>query len=134
MVGLAKRAQTAMNDINEKTEATPDKPATATRRWKRYRVDLRLKITNQIAGRNTVVFGQGNDVSEGGMSAYIPAEFVVGESVMIELTLPYSKQPILLQALVRSRNGFRYGLEYTEISDADRDQMARSLKAIALVQ
>ena len=44
------------------------------RRWKRFRVDLRLKITTARNGQRAFSFGQGSDVSEGGMAAYIPAE------------------------------------------------------------
>jgi hypothetical protein len=106
------------------------------RRWPRYKVDLRLKVTLPqkpgAAGRN-FTFGQGSDVSEGGMAAYIPSELNVGEVVGIEFVLPYSKETISLRAEVRNRNGFRYGLEYVLISEAHQALMRKSLQTLALM-
>lgn len=109
---------------------------TTIRRWKRYRVDVRLKITSWKDGAKSIVFGQGSDVSEGGMAAYIPAELDKGENVDIEFTLPYgaSKEPVVLKATIRNRNGFRYGLEYVLVTEKVRESLLRSLKALELVQ
>ena len=106
------------------------------RRWKRHRVDVRLKIIHWKDGAKAIVFGQGSDISEGGMAAYVPAEFAKDDNLELEMVLPYSasKDPLLLKAVVRNRNGFRYGLEYVGVTDAVRESMARSLKALELVQ
>jgi hypothetical protein len=104
------------------------------RRWKRFRVDLRIKVTTARNGQRAFSFGQGSDVSEGGMAAYIPAELELGEAVEVEIKLPYSKNPILMKSTVRNRNGFRYGLETVLIDEADREQLRKSLKALSLVQ
>jgi hypothetical protein len=103
------------------------------RRWPRYRVELRLKVFLPRSEGRGFTFAQGSDVSEGGMAAYIPAEIEVGEIVGIEAALPYSKQEIALRAQVRNKNGFRYGLEYVLISEDHREQLRKSLKALALM-
>jgi hypothetical protein len=110
----------------------PKKSVAAERRWPRYKVDLRLKVMMQRGGRN-FTFGQGSDVSEGGMAAYIPAELEVGELVSVEVTLPYSKETVTLKAEVRNKNGFRYGLEYILISDENRELLRKSLNTLALM-
>lgn len=107
------------------------------RRWPRYKVDLRLKVTlpqnpGAAAGRN-FTFGQGSDVSEGGMAAYIPSELNVGDVVGVEFVLPYSKETISLRAEVRNRNGFRYGLEYVLISSDHQQLLRKSLQTLALM-
>lgn len=109
---------------------------TTIRRWKRYRVDVRLKVTYWKQGVKTVAFGQGSDVSEGGMAAYIPAELTKGENVDLELLLPYgaSKEPVTIKAAVRNRNDFRYGMEYVLVTESVRESLLRSLKALELVQ
>jgi PilZ domain len=106
------------------------------RRWKRYHVDLRLRITHWKDGAKAVVFGQGSDISEGGMAAYIPAEFAKDDNLDVEIVLPYSamKDPVLIKTVVRNRNGFRYGLEYVLVTDHVREALVRSLKALELVQ
>lgn len=86
----------------------------------------------QRGGRN-FTFGQGSDVSEGGMAAYIPAELEIGELVSIEVTLPYSKETVTLKAEVRNKNGFRYGLEHMLISDENRELLRKSLSTLALM-
>ncbi len=107
------------------------------RRWPRYKVDLRLKVTlpqnpAAAAGRN-FTFGQGSDVSEGGMAAYVPSELNVGDVVALEFVLPYSKETISLRAEVRNRNGFRYGLEYVLISSDHQQLMRKALHTLALM-
>jgi hypothetical protein len=104
------------------------------RRWNRYKVDLRLKVTlpTGTQGRN-FTFGQGSDVSEGGMAAYIPSELNVGDVVGLEVVLPYTKETITMRAEVRNRNGFRYGLEYVLISEDHLALLRKSLHALALM-
>jgi hypothetical protein len=103
------------------------------RRWPRYKVDLRLRVLLQTNDSRGHTFGQGSDVSEGGMSAYIPSELQVGQVVGIEVVLPYSSEPVEIRAEVRNKNGFRYGLEYVLISEAHREQLRKSLRTLALM-
>jgi hypothetical protein len=104
------------------------------RRWERFTVDIRMKASFRRNGMPLTVFGRGSDVSQGGMAAYIPSELTVGTSVDLELSLPYvsGEQPIRIVAMVRNRNGFRYGLEYMALSDVDRERLLKSLRALSL--
>lgn len=113
---------------------TDEEDPKGKRRWKRFRVDLRLKVTTLRNGQRAFSFGQGSDVSAGGMAAYIPAELDLGEMVEVEIKLPYSKELLLMKCAVRNRNGFRYGLECVLINESDREQLTKSLKALSLVQ
>jgi hypothetical protein len=110
-----------------------DDPANK-RRWKRFRVELRIKVTSERNGQRAFAFGQGSDVSEGGMAAYIPAELDLGEMVDLEVKLPYAKEMVRMKARVQNRSGFRYGLEYILVNALDREQLLKSLKALSLVQ
>jgi hypothetical protein len=109
---------------------------TTIRRWERYHLELRFKATMTKEGKRIVLFGQGTDVSEGGMAAYIPTELAVSDVVELELALPYltGQQPLRIRAVVRNRNGFRYGLEYTSLASADREMLLKCLKALSLTQ
>ena len=122
-------------DIKFKCMETSDNFASDDlRRWQRFKVDLRIKVSYQSDGKRLIVFGRGSDVSSGGMSAYIPADLVAGETVELELTLPYSPHPIKINAMVRNRADFRYGLEYGQLSKEYEQLLTRSLSALALVQ
>lgn len=109
-------------------------PNLNTRRWERFRVELRIKAVYQRDGQEATVFGQGQDVSEGGMAAYLPVELSPGDVIELELTPPYAKRGIFVRASVRNREGYRYGLEYLHIAPVDRELLMRSIKALALVQ
>ena len=104
------------------------------RKWKRYRVEMRLKIFLQKDGPLKFTFAQGSDISEGGLAAYIPLELSPGESVEIEFVFPYSKATIRVVANVVNKNGFRYGMAYSKIADSDREILLKALKTLELTQ
>jgi c-di-GMP-binding flagellar brake protein YcgR len=109
---------------------------TTVRRWDRYHVDIRFKAILTKYKNPVVLFGQGTDVSEGGMAAYIPTVLAVSETIELEFALPYlsGQKPIHIRAVVRNCNGFRYGLEYVSLTDADRELLLKSLTALSLAQ
>ena len=86
------------------------------RRWDRHKVDLRLRITtSQAAGAGSCI-GRAHSLSLGGLGAYIPATLSLGTEVGLTLTLPNSSSELKLKARVRSCDGFRYGLEFFDLS------------------
>jgi hypothetical protein len=111
-----------------------DQQYSVARRFKRYKVEVRVKVSLVRDGEHSLLYGQGSDVSEGGFAAYLPSEFAVGEVLDAELRLPYTKAPIQVKVAVRNRNGFRYGLEIVHIETQERETLARSLKALSLIQ
>jgi PilZ domain-containing protein len=87
----------------------------ALRRWTRYKIDIRLKVSFSEDGRQASAFGRANSLSRGGLGAYIPCTIPVGATVGLELTFPYSSTEAKLEAIIRSCEGFRYGLEFTRV-------------------
>jgi len=104
------------------------------RRHSRRDIDVRIKIAISNNGLQTYVYGRGTDIAEGGMAAYISMEMTVGSRIKMEVQLPYSQMPLKIGATVRNRHGFRYGLEFTTLSDKDRDIIRRACHALSLVQ
>ncbi len=105
------------------------------RRYRRYRVDLRLRLLTGPANNNKIIFARVSNISEGGMRVFVPAELVLGELVTLELMLPYSEQKVLIRGVLRNREGFSYGVEYAvSTTTAEREQISRACKALALVQ
>ena len=105
------------------------------RKSPRYRVDIRLKVITGIAVQGRAIFGRGSDISEGGMRVFVPADLAIGETITLELTLPYSDQKLLIRGVLRNRLGFSYGVEYSaSTSLTERQNIARACKALALVQ
>ena len=93
-----------------------DSQASEGRRWERHKIDVRLKVSSATEGGATSpVFGRGNSLSHGGLGAYIPSSIPVGATIDLELTFPHSTKEVKLKAVVRSCEGFRYGLEFVEV-------------------
>src|SRR5215470_18360917 len=92
-------------------------PGPEARRWPRHKIDVRLKVSFLTQGENTDAFGRANSLSRGGMGAYIPCSIPLGETVSLELTFPYTSTEARLEAVIRSCEGFRYGLEFVRLSD-----------------
>ena len=100
------------------------------RRWSRHKIDIRLKVTAiQEDGVKVTVNGRSNTISEGGMGAYIPASIPVGAHINLELTFPYSSNEVRVKAIVRSCEGFRYGLEFTQVPREIQQTIVKSCLA-----
>jgi hypothetical protein len=95
------------------------------RRWTRYKIDVRLKISFPEEGKPASAFGRANSLSRGGLGAYIPCSIPVGTSVNLELRFPYSHAEARLEAVIRSCQGFRYGMEFTRVPSDVQTMLAR---------
>jgi len=118
----------------EKPAVEPEASWEEFRRYPRRGLDVRIKIAINNNGVQTYVYGRGNDIAEGGMAAYVSMEMAIGSRVKMEVQLPYSQQPLKIVATVRNRHVFRYGMEFTMVSDKDREIIKRACHALSLVQ
>jgi hypothetical protein len=86
---------------------------TGARRHPRFRLEVDVRITSKTCG---VLQGRSVDISESGVSAMLKIEVPVGELVELQFTLPHG--PVAVYAMVRQRNAFRYGFQFTEAPEA----------------
>jgi hypothetical protein len=103
-----------------------------TRRFERVRVKLHIRVHRVVNGASGVSDGQAQDVSEAGIGAYIPDDFHVNETVKVEVVLPFGTRPIVFDAVVRDVKGFRFGFEFLNVKEADRETLRSSLAAFAV--
>lgn len=80
-----------------------------TRRWERLPVDLPVRVVTSKGFSTTVVEGRGTEMSQGGMMLYAGILLNPGDLLEIEIDTP---TPSRIPAIVRSRNGFCFGLEF----------------------
>jgi PilZ domain len=85
------------------------------RRMERANYDQPLTV---IAD-DTTYYGRIRDISEQGIGAIIPAALELGTQIALEFLL--GSQTFQLQATVRQRNGVRYGFEFSQLSQAERE-------------
>lgn len=103
----------------------------AERQWPRFKVDFSVKLIAG-AGVKTTVQGRAQDLSEGGLAVYASVEFQEGQQVQIEFTPPFCRRPIEVFAIVRDRDGYRYGLEFRKLSQHASEDLSRACRALAL--
>lgn len=114
------------------TFMTQSEPGPELRRWSRHKIDVRLKVL--IGGpKGNIVFGRGNILSQGGMGVYIPYSIPIGTELLLEVTFPYSPVEVTLKAVVRNCEGFRYGLEFKDLSDSMRSLIVKNCNSAALL-
>ena len=89
--------------------ATPISITPSTRRWHRLPVDLPVRVITSKGFSTTVVQGRGTEMSEGGMVLYAGILVNPGDLLEVEFDFPSHSK---MTAIVRSRNGFCFGLEF----------------------
>ena len=97
----------------------------------RRAVEVRIRITLDHPGKNGYWFGQANDLSEFGMSLFVPTDFEIGTIVRIEFRLPCSSQKLIIRGTIRNRDSFRYGVEFLYPTAAEREAIVRTCKMSA---
>jgi len=80
-----------------------------TRRWDRLPVDLSVRVVTSKGFSTTVVSGRGTEMSQGGMVLYAGIMLNPGDLLELEFDTPFHSR---IPAIVRSRNGFCFGLEF----------------------
>ncbi len=106
-----------------------------SRRYQRFRVDIRLRMLTGPINNNRTVFARGSNISEGGLRAFVPADLTLGDMVTLELILPYSDKKISVRGMLRNREGFSYGVEYAaSTTQEEREHIARVCNTLALIQ
>ncbi|MBZ5505232.1 MAG: PilZ domain-containing protein [Acidobacteriia bacterium] len=100
----------------------------------RHKIDVRLKVSFLNNGKNNSAYGRANNLSRGGIGAYIPCTIPVGTTVSLELTFPYTSTEAKFDAVIRSCEGFRYGLEFTRVSAQVQEMIVKNCNSAELLQ
>jgi len=117
---------------------SPEAPALAHRRWRedKSRTVLRGETEGRIlaavirAGKVVVVRGRCEDLSEEGLGGEMEGEFLLGDPVLLQLTLPHSEEPLRMHAEVRHRTENYYGFEFVALDAAQRRVIRRFCDAL----
>ena len=82
------------------------------RRWVRVPINVRVRLRYEREGTQQQCLCRSHDISEKGMGLMSPYELDLGQVVDLEFLLPESTAPLKLQAVIRSKAGFRLGCEF----------------------
>jgi hypothetical protein len=90
--------------------------STNTRRWPRYHVHLPVLIVAEPRTGRVVVPGLVSELSRSGMEIYGGVNLQPGEKMEIEFQSPTG---VRIAGTIRSRKGFCFGIEFSEVTDPD---------------
>jgi hypothetical protein len=111
-------------------ERTPGKP-NFTRRFPRFVIDVRLQVKMFQAGEFRQCWGRSTEMGQDGIGATLTGSLEPGEIVTLEIPLPLTPYPIKVRAIVRYRQGLRYGFEFLTLNDTQRDTIKRVCQYLA---
>ena len=96
-----------------------------TRRFPRFVIDVRLQVKMFQAGEFRTCWGRSTEMGQDGIGATLTGSLEPGEIVTLEIPLPLTPYPIKVRAIVRYRQGLRYGFEFLTLNDNQRDTIKR---------
>jgi len=104
---------------------------TFTRRFPRFTIDVRLQVKMFQAGEFRTCWGRSTEMGQDGIGATLTGSLEPGEIVTLEIPLPLTPYPIKVRAIVRYRQGLRYGFEFLTLNDNQRDTIKRVCQYLA---
>jgi PilZ domain len=123
----ARAAAAASADAGSATLAAtnPSGKPQFTRRFPRFVIDVRLQVKMFQAGEFRTCWGRSTEMGQDGIGATLTGSLEPGEIVTLEIPLPLTPYPIKVRAIVRYRQGLRYGFEFLTLNDNQRDTIKR---------
>ena len=101
-----------------------------TRQHRRY--DLGVQVAVQLVGSDTTLPGRSFDISLGGMAIVLAKDLPVGAVVELHFAIPGSAR-LSPRAVVRQREGHRYGLQFIALSAAERTAIEKACSWLAVL-
>ena len=131
----SRAAAAAASDAGATPSGTPaPAPAgkfTFTRRYPRYTIDVRLQVKMFQDGEFRTCWGRSTEMGQDGIGATLTGSLETGEIVTLEIPLPLTPYPIKVRAIVRYRQGLRYGFEFLTLNEGQRDTIVRVCQYLA---
>jgi len=101
------------------------------RRFPRFALDMRLQVKMFQNGEHCTCWGRSTEIGEDGIGATLTGNLEQGEIVTLEIPLPLTPYPIKVRAIVRYRQGLRYGFEFLTLKEMQRDTVRRVCQYLA---
>src|SRR5579864_7200630 len=99
-----------------------------TRRWQRHPVELAVRVVPRGGDSKLAIQGRGIEISEGGMTLYAGLPLKPGDFMDLEFETPGHTR---VSAIVRSRTGYCFGLEFLTPLGSENPKPAPKVAAAA---
>ncbi len=128
----AAAAGAGADDASGASSSSPSSSkVTYTRRFPRFTIDVRLQVKMFQAGEFRSCWGRSTEMGQDGIGATLTGSLEPGEIVTLEIPLPLTPYPIKVRAIVRYRQGLRYGFEFLTLNNGQRDTIERVCQYLA---
>ena len=114
-----------------KKRAPAPPPSAYVRRYPRFVIDARLQVRMFQGGEFRTCWGRSTEMGQDGIGATLTGELETGEIVSLDIPLPLSPYPLKVRAIVRYRQGLRYGFEFLTLSETQRETIRRVCEMLA---
>lgn len=104
------------------------------RRWDRYNVMFSVNVTMVEDGKRITLSGQASDISKGGLRLFVTRTVEVGASLSLQFLLPYYSTELEIKGVVRSRDGFTYGVEFLNPTGEQQHIIERTCDVFSLLR
>jgi hypothetical protein len=115
----------------KKRAPVPPPPPAYVRRYPRFVIDARLQVRMFQGGEFRTCWGRSTEMGQDGIGATLTGELETGEIVSLDIPLPLSPYPLKVRAIVRYRQGLRYGFEFLTLSETQRETLRRVCEMLA---
>ena len=104
------------------------------RRYQRYEIDTQLRVSVLGLEQWGTMRGQALNISEAGIAGVFVTAWDVGTPVHLEFSVPVTRNPIMVEGLLRSQSGHRYGFEFVDLNSDQREIISKTCRTLALMQ
>jgi hypothetical protein len=130
-MGTEKKAKAAAADAGSTSHEKPASKQNYTRRFPRFALDVRLQVRMFQDGDFQTCWGRSTELGQDGIGATLTGNLQTGEIVTLEIPLPLTTYPIKVRAIVRYRQGLKYGFEFLTLNEAQRENLRRVCEYLA---
>jgi hypothetical protein len=95
-------------------------PVQEMRRFPRYPIDMRVKISFKKDGILQRANVRTIEIATHGIAIISPLPLPQDSQVELEITLPETRTPIRVTAMIRNKCGTRYGVEFLSTTDSQK--------------
>lgn len=96
----------------------------------RYNVKLKTLVSYRAAQAFQSRVAEGRSVSKNGMALILHDELPIGTTV--QLTLPVHGEPMHVEAVIRNRDQFTYGVAFVHAAEEQRTKLVNYCCAMAI--
>jgi PilZ domain-containing protein len=104
------------------------------RRYPRFPIEVTVSVRG--FGPNGIVelSGRSFQIGQNGIGAILPGGLEPSDVVKIEVALPGNAKRLQLSALIRYRNGLRYGFEFLGSNEREREIIRHACELLAFAE